>query len=167
MRQDSAVSQTTTVRYRDRHFWALDDAFAVWLAYLVEELEAGEVRSDELAAAAEHWRVATFVTDFGADIPDAPEPVMARLRASASRARDHAVTNGDVSTTTLAAWKLIDDQPVSGGFSRTGDHVEVTRILEVADAFIALLSGSLPPDPAHGAWFVGTGNGFRVISESS
>jgi len=32
------VSRTTTVVVGERGFWALDDAFAVWLAYLVEQI---------------------------------------------------------------------------------------------------------------------------------
>jgi hypothetical protein len=58
---------------------------------------------------------------------------------------------------------MIDDLPVAQGFSRTGNAVEVGRILEVADGFIALLDGTLRPDPPRGAWLLGTGNGYLVV----
>lgn len=156
------VSRTATVRYRDRHFWALDDALAVWLAYLVEEFDAMPADS-ELAAELEDWRIATFVTDYGANIPVVSESTQARLLEGFVDARSKAMLHGDVSTQTLEAWKLVDDRPVSGGFSRSGGSVELPRIMEVADAFIALMKGSLPPDPVGGWWFLGTGHGFQVI----
>jgi hypothetical protein len=40
------VARTTTVVYSDRGFWALSDAFGVWLAYLVEELERQNAQTD-------------------------------------------------------------------------------------------------------------------------
>ena len=33
------MSRTTTVTVGDRGLWALNDAFGVWLAYMVEEIE--------------------------------------------------------------------------------------------------------------------------------
>jgi hypothetical protein len=35
--------------------------------------------------------------------------------------------------------------------------------LKVADAFLALLDGTLPKDPPNGAWMVGIGEGYHAV----
>jgi len=57
----------------------------------------------------------------------------------------------------LRQWIIIDDYAVSDGFSRTGDRIELAPVLEVADGFIALLDGSLAPDPPTSTWYPGDG----------
>ncbi len=159
-----SMSRTTTLTVGDRGFWALNDAFGVWLAYMVEEIERdGGPEDPWLAALAEQWRVSSAITDFDADLTlDAPEQTP-RIRAYAVAARRAAVNAGDITVQRLQHWMILPDIPVADGFSRTGDRVEVDRVLEVADAFIALLNGNFPPDPPTGAWFLGTGDGMRVI----
>ncbi|MFI9386171.1 hypothetical protein [Kutzneria sp. NPDC052558] len=157
------MSRSKTVVVGERGFWALDDAFDVWFAYLVEQidLEAGD--DPWLASLAEPWRVAAAVNDYGADAGQ-PTPEQARrLLAIAATARQRAVDTGDIPVERLREWLILDDLAVSQGFSRTGDRVEVARVLEVADGFMALLDGSLPPDPATGAWFLGTGHPWSVM----
>jgi hypothetical protein len=85
------------------------------------------------------------------------------LRTIATAAREEALARGSLSEDQLRRWLIVDDLPVAGAVSRTGAEVEVERVLEVADAFLALLDGTLPKDPPNGAWFVGGGRGFEVI----
>lgn len=159
-----AVSKTTTMELGDRLFWALDDAFGVWLAYLVEEIDrAGPEPGTWLAELAEDWRVATSITDFGGGAREVTDEQAHHLHALAISARRSAVACGDVPVERLRAWTVAKDLPVADGVSRTGDRVELNRILEVADGFIALASGTFPPDPPGGAWFLGTGQGYAVI----
>jgi hypothetical protein len=156
------VSRTTTVRYGERLFWALDDAFGAWFAYLVEEIDR---RPDDpwLAELARDWRVAAAVTDFGATVPECTTDQLGELLDIAAAARRRATAAGDITAEELGAWLIVDDLPVSDGFPRTEGGVLLDRILEVADGFVALLGGTLPPDPPEGAWFFGTGNGDAVI----
>lgn len=158
------MSGTTTIRMGERFFWAVDDACGVWLAYLVEEIARQGAESDPwLAESARSWRVAAAVTDYGANL-GAPTPEQAdRLRAIAVTARETARANGDVPVDRLRQWIMVGDLAVSDGFSRTGDRVGVDRVLEVADGSIALLDGSLRPDPPGSQWFLGTGDGWRVM----
>lgn len=157
------MSRTTTLTYGTKGFWALDDAFGVWIAYLVEEIDR-HACDPWLETIAEDWRVAAAETDFGAHIPPASQAQVASLRALAVEARARAVEAGDVSVEDLRTWFTARDLPVAHGFSRTGDRVELPRILEVADGFLSLIDNALPPDPPGGAWLLGTGKGFLVIA---
>lgn len=147
----------------ERGFWALDDAFAVWLAYLVEQIDLEAGNDPWLAELAADWRVATVVTLYGADVGKPTPEQSRRLLAVAVAARQRAVDTGDIPVERLRQWILLDGHAVSDGFSRTGDRIEAGRVLEVADGFIALLDGSLPPDPPAGTWFLGTGHGSSVM----
>ena len=157
------MSRTTTVVVGERGFWALDDAFAVWLAYVVEEIDRQAEDESWLTRLAADWRVATVVTLYGADAGELTPEQSERLLAIALTARQRAKDEGDVPVERLRQWIMFDDNPVSDGFSRTGDRVEVARVLEVADGFIGLLDGSLPLDPPTGTWFLGTGHGWSVM----
>ncbi|HEX7302278.1 hypothetical protein [Lentzea sp.] len=141
------MSRTTTVSVGDRGFWVLDDAFAVWLTYLVDE--TGRVAPDPwLTGLAEDWRGVLECPDLGEVLPELPVDRARLLLEVATGARLRAAEAGDV------PWD----------FTRTGkDHVEVGRVLEVADGFVALLDGTMPADPPGGAWFLGTGEGWAVM----
>jgi hypothetical protein len=158
------VSRTTTVTFAERGFWSLDDAFAVWLAYLVEEADRADAHDDPWCVRARNeWRVASGIPEFGAHIPRSTPDQLSRLLSTAAAARQRAQARGDLSIEDLQAWIMVDDLAVSGGFSRTGAFVEVNRVIEVAVAFIALIDGTLPADPPEGAWFVGRGRGYEVM----
>ncbi len=157
------VSKSTTVVVGERGFWALDDAFAVWLAYLVEEIDQQAGDEPWLARLAADWRVATVVTLHGADAGELTPEQSQRLLEIALPARQRATDAGDVTVEQLRHWTLFDDEPVSNAFSRTGDRVEVARVLEVADGFIGLLDSTFPLDPPTGVWFLGTGHPWSVM----
>lgn len=157
------MSKTTTIVVGERGFWTLDDAFAVWTAYLVEQIDQQPGDDAWLVRLAADWRVAAVVTDYGADAGELTPEQSQRLRDIAVAARQRAADAGDVPVERLRQWRMFDDKVVAGGFSRTGDRVEVARVLEVADGFIALVDGSLPVDPPTGTWFLGTGHGWSVM----
>jgi hypothetical protein len=158
------VSMTTTIVVGERGFWATADAFGAWMGYLVEEIadRAPALLDPALSALAEQWRVAAAVTDFGADAGELSGEQRLALRAIAVAARARAETVGDLSTEQMRQWIILDDDPVAGGWAAYGT-LELARILEVADGFIALLDNRFPPDPSTGAWLLGTGDGYRVV----
>lgn len=156
------MSRMTTVRVGQRGFWALDDAFGVWLAYVVEEIERSGPAA-WLDTLAEQWRVAAAVTELGADAGRLTGEQAAALHTIAVAARRRAEAVGDIPVDRLRSWIIVDDLPVAGGFARTGGSVELSRVLEVADGFISLVEGSLAPDPPAGAWLLGTGAGAVVM----
>lgn len=161
------MSKTTVLTVGDRGFWALNDAFGVWLAYLAEEIEGDAAEAQWLAEIAEQMRVSAAITDLGFDLDPGPADQVARIRSYAASARRAAVGAVDVPVGRLRRWMILPDVAVAGGFSRTGPVVELQRILEVADAFIAILDGDFPPDPAAGAWFTGTGAGMLIMKYHS
>ena len=156
------MSRTTVMACGKRGFWVWDDVFSVWLAYVAEEIDQS-IGDSWLVAIADKWRVASVVTDFGAEVPAGSADQMAALRSMAVLARQRAERAGDLSLDALRTWHVVDDEPVAGAFSRTGHEIELVRILEVADAFIDLLDGRLRRDPSEGAWLLGTGGGYVVV----
>jgi hypothetical protein len=159
-----SVSRTTFIQIGEHGFWALADTFGAWMGYLVEEFaDRAPVQLDPaLSDLAQKWRVAAVVTDYGADAGDLCEAQRAALRSIAVAARARAETIGDLSAEQMREWIILDGSPVAGGWA-AGGTVELSRILEVADGFIALLDNELPTDPPTGAWLLGTGNGFQVM----
>jgi hypothetical protein len=158
------VSMTTTITVGERGFWATKDAFGAWMGYLVEEIadRAPVLLDPALSALAGKWRVAALVTDFGADAGELSDEQRSALRAIAAAARARAETVGDLSTEQMRQWIILDDDPVAGGWAANG-ILELARILEVADGFIALLENRFPPNPSTGAWLLGTGDGYQVV----
>lgn len=120
----------------ERGFWTLDDAFAVWMAYLVEQIDQQAGDDAWLVRLAGDWRVAAVVTDYGADAGEPTPEQSHRLRDIAVAARQRATDAGDVPVQRLRQRIMFDDEVVSGGFSRIGDRVEAARVLEVADEFM-------------------------------
>jgi hypothetical protein len=152
------------VTFSNRGFWTWDDALAVWLAYLVEEIDRHSDDDDGwLTEMANAWRVAAAIPDLGAHVKTGTPEQLAALRLIVEAARKRAVEAGDLAIEDLRNWVIVDDLAVSQGFSRTGNQVELKRVLEVADASRSLLNGTLPPDPPEGAWFVGVGQGYVVM----
>ncbi|GLY50752.1 hypothetical protein [Lentzea sp. NBRC 102530] len=145
------MGKTTTFSVDDQGFWLLDDAFEVWLCYLVDAAE--RIEADPWAAElAEGWRSLRHCPHLGDFYRDLTDPQRRLLIAVCADARRHAVEGGDVPR----------------DFTRTGkDHVEAVRVLEVADGCLELLSGTFPPDPPGGAWFLGTGGGWAVMPVST
>jgi hypothetical protein len=97
----------------------------------------------------------------GVTIDEGTIDQVSRLRTIASAARDRAAHAGSVSESQLREWIIVDDMPVHDGMSRIGHEVTIDRILDVADGFLELLDGTLPPDPPDSSWFLGTGSGSR------
>ncbi|MEU0540444.1 hypothetical protein ABZ319_11270 [Nocardia sp. NPDC005978] len=158
------MSRTTFVNIDGRGFWALDDAFGAWLAYLVEQIDGNDRLPDAwLASMVEDWRVAAAITDFGLSLTFETDQQRGWISEYANSARDAAVAVGDVAEEQLWKWMILPDMAVSQGYSRTEGGIGLHRILEVADGFIALVDGRFQPDPPSGWWFLGTGGGMLVI----
>jgi hypothetical protein len=62
----------------------------------------------------------------------------------------------------MRQWIILDDDPVPGGWAANG-ILELARILEVADGFIACWRTGSRPTPTTGAWLLGTGDGYQVV----
>jgi hypothetical protein len=138
------MSKKTFVSYGDRVFWALSDAFAVWFAYLAEQVALSGAGDDRwLSQQARAWRVAADATDLGVTVKHGTVDQISQLRTIARAARDRAAQAGSISESTLREWIIVDDKPVHDGMSRLGHEVKVDRILDVADGFLELLDGTL------------------------
>jgi len=146
--------------------WALDDAFSVYLAYLAEALETSSAaEAPWVRDLVEHAQRASVLADHAMIIEPDSEGQRLVIREAAARAREAATQRGDVIRAQLRDWTFhaFDDLPVSAGISRTGDAVELARVLEVAAALEGMLDGTLPPRAIYQRWFVGTGSGWATI----
>ncbi len=146
--------------------WALDDAFSVYLAYLADALVTSPATDEawvqELVVSLQRSSV---LSDHSMIFEPASQEQRSLIRRAVGRARDAAVAGGDVSREALRRWtfEAFDGWPVSGGFSRTGEVVELSRVLEVADALEGMMDGTMPTRPAYHRWFVGTDAGWATI----
>jgi hypothetical protein len=136
------------------------------MGHLDEEIadRAPVLLDPALSALAEKWRVAGLVTDFGADAGELPDEQRSALRAIAVAAQARADTVGELSTEQMRQWIILDDDPVPGGWAANG-ILELARILEVADGFIACWrTGSrTAPLPARGSWAPATATKWCAI----
>ncbi|MDX8053101.1 hypothetical protein SK571_27300 [Lentzea sp. BCCO 10_0798] len=145
------MSKTTTFSVDDQGFWMLDDAFEVWLCYLIDAAERVAPVS-WAAELAEDWKSLRHCPDMGDFYRDLTGEQRRLLLEICTDARQHALEGGDVPR----------------DFTRTGkDHVEAVRVLEVADGCLELLNGTFPADPPGGAWFLGYGEGWAVMPVSA
>jgi hypothetical protein len=129
----------------------------VWLAFVVEEIDrCGLTDAEWLAASAGDWRVAAAVNDLGATLPVLGSDEQIQLGAVLRQARERAVHTGDLSARDLGAWLILDSLPVAMALPRSPDSVVgVSRVLDVADGFARLHSGTFPPDPPGHWWLLG------------
>ncbi|WP_225725132.1 MULTISPECIES: hypothetical protein [unclassified Nocardia] len=162
------MSATKFVEIDGRGFWALDDALDVWLAYLVDQI-GDRLHADDawIADLRDQWVLVAAISDYGITIDFDTQEHRDRIREFAEAARRVASEVGDVTVDRLRQWLILDDIAVSDGHARRPEGVQLNRILEVADGFIALLDGRLPPDPPAGWWFLGTGEGMSEIGRST
>jgi hypothetical protein len=113
-----------------------------WLALLVEDGEqAAEIAQPWFSDLIDHWREQAEIRDLGCTLHDdwSSEQVNAVTRL-ATRVRSRLPQLG----------------PTTGG-------VNINLVDQVADAFIGLISETLPPDPLNGMWFVGASPGWKFI----
>jgi hypothetical protein len=148
------MAKNVTFTYGERGFWVRDDAMCVWLAHLIDELEEGAPYDDPwFGELTQKLRGCAVVGEF-AWVDKATPTQLARLLDVAGAARRRAIARGDLSVDEIRGWRF----PVA-----YRDDVAVGQVLEVADACISLLDGTLPPDPPRGAWRVGFGEGRLVM----
>ncbi|MGV9408794.1 hypothetical protein ACWDOP_02675 [Nocardia sp. NPDC003693] len=159
------MSSTKFVGIDGLGFWAVDDALDVWLAYLVGQIEPESLADDPwFGGVHDQWRRAAALDDHGVTMVIDNERQRDLIRACARAARSAAVDGGDIGPDRLRQWLILDGTAVSDGFARHPEGVVLTRILEVADGFIALLEGRLEPAPDGSRWHLGTGEGMRTIA---
>lgn len=131
------MSQTSSLLFRGRVVWTTTNSLHAWLRVLVEEADRSGLSQEAwFAQLTECWRVQSQISDVGCTLDDQwTDDQVAHVVSVATAARQNLPTG-----TTLMS-KNTDAQQVD----------------QLADAFVRLVSGTLPTDPPGGLWFVGRG----------
>jgi hypothetical protein len=137
---------STTVAFRGLEFEANDTALEVWLALLVDEIEASADSPEWLRKAAEDWNVIT-TAHFGYGVDpdlddvvtddDRRDAVLAKARLALARLQAFGPTIPMKTLNALRDWGT--------GYEFTSD-ADAGHFLRTAEYFIKLLEGSLSPD---------------------
>jgi hypothetical protein len=146
------VSRSSIIDYRGRTLWVHTEGLQVWLALLVEAGSELEARHEPwFRELLEHWKVEATVADLGCTLDDAWSVEQEGVVAGLAR---HVQRHLEPGIEPRPGWSVLDGHPVAWG---VGERNLLLRMAEVADGFIHLIDGTLPPDPLGGWWGVGWG----------
>jgi hypothetical protein len=142
------------VEFRNRLLWVHTESLQVWLALLVEAAEELEATDEPwFATLIKSWRVQATVADLGCALEDGwSNEELGVVVQLAKATRERLAEPETVAHVLTPGWSVLDGEPVAAG---VGSLRLVERITQVADAFVLLLQGALPPDPPGAWWFVG------------
>lgn len=156
------MSQTQTVIYGDRGFWAYDVAVGVFLKYLIDAAEAdASAKSPWLSDAVYSWRVSAVVSDYGLSLGESWSPEQRKTFIDlVEKACAALATRDSIPANEITSWSFIDDKCI---YPRGAKEVLTRPVVELGRAVIALLCGELPEAPKGEAWFFGTPTGRSTI----
>jgi hypothetical protein len=162
--KDATMSKTTPVEFRGRSFWAFDVSLSILLAELIDIAEAlsPEQRPPWLADALPTLRVHAAVGDllFSPDLglEDGQLDELVALIAQATRRLRQRRT---VTAAEATEWRVLDNHTV---LWRSAAAVDTAPIVELGEAVMQLLQGSLPPPPPGMWWYFGLSGGPRTVA---
>ncbi|MEV4624856.1 hypothetical protein AB0J90_01005 [Micromonospora sp. NPDC049523] len=159
------MSRTATVSFGDRYFWTYDVSLSILVAETVavaEELPSGH-RPPWLAEMLTDLRVTAVVTDSGLSIGDGwPAEQVERFVGWVAEAGRRLAVRGTITEAEAYAWKVLDDHTVAWRGEAT---VDTGPVVQLAEAVIALVNGTLPPPPDGHSWFYGLPDGPRTLPQ--
>ncbi|XZE36227.1 hypothetical protein SH501x_001785 [Pirellulaceae bacterium SH501] len=147
------MSKTLYIKFRDNGFWAYDVPSSVFLWFLIDAAsERLALGTDPwLSDAIQHWRVTAAIPELARYADDAWSQTQICTVCELCRAAVRAIrSSGDIPSSEIESWPILDEHRIS----TRGHHiVPCERVARLGDAFIALLSGTLPEPPEHHWWF--------------
>jgi hypothetical protein len=156
------VSQTQSVTYVDRGFWAYDVALGIFLKHLIDAaLSSGEASTLWLSEGVASWRVWAVVSDFRLTLDGRWSAEQRKtFIALAEEACAVLATRDSIPAEEITSWPFVDDLRIH---PRGANEVFTAPVIELGRAIIALLCGELPEAPQGEAWFFGTSTGRSTI----
>jgi hypothetical protein len=156
------MSQTISVRWADRGFWAYDVAVDVFLKYLIDAAQAsGDANTPWLSEAVSSWRVWAVVPDFGVTLDGRWSAEHRKtFIALAEEVCTALAATDSIPAREIASWTFVDELRIH---PRGAEEVLTAPVIELGRAIIALLCGELPEAPKGEAWFFGTPSGRSTI----
>jgi len=157
------MSKSKFVRYGDRGFWAYDVALGVFLKHLIDVAEPliGSQDNDWLKEAISEWRIAAVIDPCGLKInqswSSAQLDVFVNLVGQACNSLAERKVIGFVE---IHRWPILDNYSLD---TRGASEVETGPVVELGQAIIGLIDGSLSDPPTGSMWFFGWPEGRTTI----
>jgi hypothetical protein len=158
------MSQTQFVEYGEDWFWAYDVALGVFLKHLID---VAQQRSDQTGgkwptdSMLEWWRVVATLSDYGLSLGEGWSASQTARFLSLSREACARIRSRDAfPAAELQNWSILDGR---GVFARGASEVFPGPVVELGEAIVALVEGSLPAAPAGTTWCYGTPDGRITI----
>lgn len=161
---DETVSKFGTVEFGDRGFWAYDVALSILLVQVIwvaEELPT-EQRPAWLSDALYQLRIDAVVGDLGFVIelswPVDGVELLVTLLAEANRRMAALKT---ITADEVACWQILGGDTICLRGARV---VDLTPVIELGEATIELIRGTLPWPPVGTWWMYGFPSGRSIVN---
>jgi hypothetical protein len=158
------MSKTGTVEFGGRGFWAYDVSLSIMLAETVrvgEELPTDQ-RPSWLPEALDQLRALAVVPDLGFVIdmnwPIQHVDLLTVLIAEANR---RLTSRKAITALDVAGWKVLGEETIE---LRGAEVVDLAPVVELGQATIQLVEGTLPPPPAGTWWLYGFPGGRQTVT---
>lgn len=159
------MSKTLYVEFRGQGFWAFDVVSGIFLKHLLDVADPRIVDrpGQWLAEATSHWRFNAVCGDCGLFLDDnwSAEQVRA-VRELATSACELLSQRREISAEEMSSWSLLNGE---GVFPRGYESVTTRSAIQLGQAIIQLLDGSLPEAPPGTWWFYGTEESPRTMKK--
>jgi hypothetical protein len=156
------VSQTQSITYGDRGFWAYDVAVGVFLKYLIDAAQASrEANTPWISQSLESWRLCAVISDYGLTLDRYCSVEQQKTFISlAEEACATLATRDSIPANEISSWPFVDDLRLH---PRGAKEVLTEPVIELGRAIVALLCGELPEAPKGEDWLFGTATGRSTL----
>lgn len=147
------MTSTLFVEFRDDGFWVYEPVSAVFLKHLIDEARSYLGCHDEawLSEAVEGWRISAVIPDLGFYMDDSWSREQIDTLTALTRAACEALSKRDkIPAKEIESWQMVDDLRC---FARGLSAVMTASAIQLGEALIRLVNGTLPEPPPGTAWF--------------
>jgi hypothetical protein len=158
------VSKFGTVEFGGRGFWTYDVSLSIMLAEAIwvgEELPASQ-RPEWLSDALDEFRIMAVVADLGFVIELSwPTDGVGLLRSLLVEVSRRLAARGTLTADEVATWNVLEGDTID---LRGAEVVEMAEVVELTQATIELIDGTLPEPPTGTWWMYGFPGGRTTVA---
>jgi hypothetical protein len=158
------VSKTAYVEFADQGFWAFDVSLSIMLAETVWVGDGlpKDQRPEWLPDALDKLRVLAVVSDLGFVVELSwPLDGVRLLKSLLMEVSRRLTVRGMLSADEVATWDVLDGDTIG---LRNAEVVDLAPVVELTQATIQLLEGTLPQAPSGTCWMYGFEGGRHTIA---
>jgi hypothetical protein len=141
------MSKSKFVSYGDRGFWAYDVALGVFLKHLIDVGEplVESQNNDWLKKSILEWRVAAVIAPYGLEINQSWSPAQLDVFINlVGQACNSLAERKAIGFVEIHRWPILEDYSLD---TRCAREVETGPVVELGQAILGLIDGSLPEPP--------------------